>query len=161
MKYFAYGSNMSLERLHKRVPEAKNIGLLEIRSYTLKFHKKGEDGSAKCDALYTGNDQDSVIGVVFEIPPKGKLILDDIEGPGYDVKTLEVKDDAGKLLDVFLYVANQIDNSLAPYTWYLHHVVHGALEAKLPNDYVARIKQTSSTKDTNLAREMKELSIYQ
>ncbi len=48
MKYFAYGSNMSLARLKGRVPSAKRLGMFCLRNHQLAFHKiSKKDGSAK------------------------------------------------------------------------------------------------------------------
>ena len=55
--------------------------------HRLEFHKVGRDGSAKCDAFETGNPDDSVIGVVFDIHTAEKNYLDQAEGlgVGYDI----------------------------------------------------------------------------
>jgi hypothetical protein len=51
MQYFAYGSNMSLRRLRTRVPSAVKLGNATLFGHQLKFHKRSQDGSAKCDAM--------------------------------------------------------------------------------------------------------------
>ena len=45
--YFAYGSNLSRERLRARVPEAVAMGAARLPHWTLCFDKHGRDGSAK------------------------------------------------------------------------------------------------------------------
>ena len=45
MRYFAYGSNMSIARLSERAPSAEVIGVARLRSHVLRFHKVGTDGS--------------------------------------------------------------------------------------------------------------------
>ena len=39
VKYFAYGSNMSLVRLRERVPSAERLGVFILAEYQLRFHK--------------------------------------------------------------------------------------------------------------------------
>jgi len=41
MKYFAYGSNMSLLRLRARVPSAERIGMFTLVEHALRFHTNG------------------------------------------------------------------------------------------------------------------------
>ncbi len=64
MKYFAYGSNMSISRLRERVPSAVRLGIFFLEGHRLCFHKASEDGSAKCDAYQTNNPNDEVIGAL-------------------------------------------------------------------------------------------------
>lgn len=162
MKYFAYGSNMSLKRLKKRVPSASFIGRYTLAHYSLRFHKVGDDGSAKCDALFTKCTEDQVHGALFDIEPSEKQHLDSIEGvgKGYDEKVVTVFDDHGRQVEAYLYVATNIDSNLKPYTWYLQHVVVGAKEINLPTAYIRHIEQTDAILDPNTERCTKELSIY-
>jgi len=84
MKYFAYGSNMSLLRLRARVPNAERIGMFTLVEHSLRFHKwSRKDKSAKCDALFTGNPEYFVIGALFWIPREEKHPLDRAEGLGF------------------------------------------------------------------------------
>jgi hypothetical protein len=66
MKYFAYGSNMSLARLQARTPSARRLGTAVLESHDLRFHKAGKDGSGKCDVVHTGGAE-CVYGVLYEI----------------------------------------------------------------------------------------------
>ena len=78
-KYFAYGSNMSIARLRARVPGAERTGVFTLHEHALRFHKLSRnDGSGKCDAFYTGNASDRVVGALVELEPVGS---DLIEGP--------------------------------------------------------------------------------
>jgi hypothetical protein len=119
MKYFAYGSNMSLLRLRARVPSAERIGMFTLVEHSLRFHKwSRKDKSAKCDALFTGNPEDVVIGALFEIPHTEKGPLDRAEGLGfgYDEKRVTVTDALGNSLDAFTYCAKSTDPSLLPHS---------------------------------------------
>ena len=79
-KYFAYGSNMWTPRLRERVPSAEPMGIASVAGYRLRFHKRSIDGSAKCNAFYTGNNANVVWGVVFDILQAEKANLDRAEG---------------------------------------------------------------------------------
>lgn len=53
--YFAYGSNMLTERLIARTPSARPVGTSLLPGHRLTFHKRGRDGSGKCDAFETAH----------------------------------------------------------------------------------------------------------
>ena len=98
--YFAYGSNMSTPRLLNRVVSARAVAVACLPAHALRFHKRGRDGSAKCDAFYTGQDHDELHGVVYRIAAAEKPCLDECEGlgNGYDVKTVTVRGKNGTKL---------------------------------------------------------------
>jgi gamma-glutamylcyclotransferase (GGCT)/AIG2-like uncharacterized protein YtfP len=121
MLYFAYGSNMSSRRLcaENRVPSARRLCLATLPEHRLTFHKKSNDGSAKCDAYFTGDKADYVIGVLFEISQSEKRNLDRAEGLGYGYREekITVMTDSGEQ-NAVAYFATDIDSSLKPYDWY-------------------------------------------
>ncbi|MBU0944596.1 MAG: gamma-glutamylcyclotransferase [Proteobacteria bacterium] len=163
MKYFAYGSNMSQDRLKARVSSVRPIGVYMLNGHELKFHKIGRDGSAKCDASFTGSDKDVIEGVVFEIDPGEVAGLDLTEGvgKGYEKKLVIVTNTQGDTIEAFSYVATTIDDSLQPFTWYKTHVLIGARNAGLSAQYIFRIESLKAIKDLNQERERSELIIYE
>ncbi|WP_440875002.1 gamma-glutamylcyclotransferase family protein [Thalassotalea sp. PLHSN55] len=162
MKYFAYGSNMSTLRLQQRVPSAKKIGRYTLNKHQLRFHKASTDGSAKCDAYFTDNHTDQVIGALFEMDKSDKVFLDKAEGLGfgYDEKMVQVVNDDGEYVNALLYIATNINANLAPYSWYVNHVAIGAKETKLPTEQLNNILSTVSQEDKDLARDERERAIY-
>ena len=120
--YFAYGSNMSTPRLRYRVAGCRFTFVARLPSYRLCFHKRSNDGSAKCNALKTAMPADAVIGVVYEIPTNEKPALDRAEGlgRGYHEEMVRVLSPRGEEIAVCTYIADPafIDNSLKPYSWY-------------------------------------------
>jgi gamma-glutamylcyclotransferase len=159
MKYFAYGSNMCTNRLRERVSSAVVDQTAALHNFTLKFHKRSSDGSAKCDAFYTGNDAHKVYGVIFEIDESQKLDLDRWEGRGhgYDQITIQVHTDDG-MVEMFTYVADPkaIDDSLEPYSWYKELVLGGAIEHALPLFHVRAIQSVKEKEDLNRERDQKK-----
>lgn len=155
---------MSLPRLRERVPSAERVGIFTLPEHCLKFHKiSKKDGSGKCDAHFTGNPDDLVIGAVFEISDNEKEKLDKAEGLGYGYKQKEiiVYDAQGGSLEAFTYYATNTDPLMQPYTWYLFHVIYGAKETGVPADYLKAIESTISKEDPNLERDKDELSKYE
>ncbi len=161
MKYFAYGSNLSLNRLHARVPSAVPSGVFTLPRHKLIFHKIGRDGTAKCDAFLTGNPSDIVIGRLYEIDVMEKQNLDRAEGlgSGYDEKIIKVFNDSGSVMAA-TYYATDLDSTLKPFTWYKQHVLIGAREANLPEAYIAGIEAVPAIEDHDRIREAEQLAVH-
>ena len=162
MLYFSYGSNMSVVRLRARVARAEPLGVAVLTGHRLCFHKAGHDQSAKCDARYTGCEEDVVIGVLFELPEEDKPVLDGFEGlgRGYEVKIVALDRHDGSRVEAYTYYATAIDPGLRPYHWYKDHVLRGAREHGLPLDYCMAIECIESVTDPQPERQRQEMSIY-
>ena len=155
IKYFAYGSNLLPLRLRQRVASSKALGHTSLSGYQLRFHKKGQDGSGKCNVLYTGEAQHRVFGVVYEMRADERDLLDAAEnlGKGYELVHHQVQVQADNH-QVFLYVAppDYIDDSLLPYSWYRDLVVQGARTHGLPGDYIEAFLEVPSNLDPDADR---------
>ena len=118
---------MSTPRLTDRVPSVRAVTIAQLHKHKLKFHKKSNDGSAKCDAEYTNNAEDVMYGVVFQISASEKPELDIKEGlrKGYEEKIVSVIAQNGETLDAVTYYATNIDPSLNPYDWYKEPCLSG------------------------------------
>jgi GNAT superfamily N-acetyltransferase len=162
MKYFAYGSNMSLPRIRARLTQCDYLGVYRLEAHSLKFHKSSQDGSAKCDAFFTGSSSDYILGTLYEIDEKDKQTLDCIEGlgAGYNEKSVSVMDARGRIETARIYYATHIENRRLPFDWYHYHVITGAREARLPVDYIASIVQQAQQTDPDRQRFERELAIY-
>jgi hypothetical protein len=161
--YFSYGSNMSVKRLMDRVPSAEFKHVAILPEHRLAFHKCGRDGSAKCDIHHTRLEHDVVFGVVFSLLASEMPMLDEKEGlgKGYEKKIVEVQHaEGGGVVEALTYYATHVDSSLKPYYWYKEHVLVGAREAKLPEDYVRSIEMVDAIADSDYSRHLLELSIY-
>jgi cation transport regulator ChaC len=160
--YFAYGSNMLSRRFKHstRVPSARLVGVGSIQGYRLTFDKRSTSGSGKCDAEATGNLDDRVHGVVYEIPRDEKRRLDRVEalGQGYAEKIVEVSL-AGRPVSAIMYYATDKDISLKPYHWYKAHVLAGAQEHGLPDEYIASLERVQSIDDPDAGRTARETAI--
>lgn len=160
--YFAYGSNMSVERITERVLSAEKIGVAKLTGYSLKFHKVSNDGSGKCDVLQTNNAENIVYGVLF------KLHINDIEkldyferrGKGYERISISTALETGEFCDAETYVATNINPVLRPYSWYKEHVMRGAKSNGLPETYISALNTVVADIDPDTDRHMREMSIY-
>ncbi|GGK83292.1 hypothetical protein GCM10007941_37300 [Amphritea balenae] len=162
LNYFAYGSNMSLARIRARVPGCVFKGRAVLARHQLRFHKKGRDGSAKCDAFYTGDNEHVIHGVLFSLTTGERIVLDSYEGlgKGYERKQILLQQDSLSF-SAFLYYATAIDARLQPFNWYKQHVITGAEEAGLPSAYINYLCSISSVNDPDVRRTAEQLAIYQ
>ena len=150
---FSYGSNMLVRRLQERAPSARAIAPGALMSHALRWHKVGRDNSGKCDAFATGNDDDVVYGVLYDISAEDKPSLDAAEGlgAGYEEKEVGIHTATG-VVRAHLYYATHTDPAMVPFGWYQALVVAGAQQHALPAGYVARLMATASIADPDAAR---------
>lgn len=161
--YFAYGSNMAIERLRARVSSAELICVAVLDHHQLKFHKPSKkDGSGKCDAAHTGNPEDRVFGTLYSIQDSQLPKLDVFEGCGYgyERKTVTVNSEWNEIFLAETYIATQIDSRLRPLDWYKEHVLRGAIAAGLPSNYIDEIQAIVADVDSDEKRRTTELAIY-
>ncbi len=153
---------MSLKRLRQRTPSAVSLGTFSLPKHQLVFHKHGKDDSAKCDAYYTGDTVNIVVGRLYEIDKIEKPSLDQAEGlgNGYEEKVIRVFDTKGVTVKAITYYATNINNTLKPFTWYKQHVLIGAKEANLPVEYIRIIEAILAVEDYDKVREMEQFSLH-
>jgi cation transport regulator ChaC len=159
--YFAYGSNMSSKRLLRRVRAAQVLGIGTLRSHRLAFQKVSDvDGSGKADIVT--HDSEHVMGVLYRLDAEAKATLDRHEGlgTGYAEKQVTVIDGNGSIVTALVYIATITDPNLKPFTWYLQHVIEGAVEAGLPESYLQTLSQIETEEDPDTVRVRRELTIY-
>jgi gamma-glutamylcyclotransferase len=158
---FSFGSNMSSNRLLARLPNAKRMGTAVLKGYELTFNMAFSDGSGKCTIVPSNAPDAIVYGVVYEISESEKAILDSIEGPNYDCVDINVTFLNQQSIQAHCYIANQIDDSLLPYDWYVQHVYRGALEAGVPKHYSDNILSYAHKPDSNQQRAAIEFAVHQ
>jgi len=135
--YLAYGSNLHPGRLRRRTPSARLLGTTTLRGWGLHWHKRGVDGSGKCNVVAGQGAASEVHGAVYAIASAERAALDAAEGEGYGARTLKIPE-YGR---VFLYMARPqyVVEGLRPYRWYRDYVVRGARYHGFPASYVAHI----------------------
>ncbi len=153
---------MSTPRLTARVPSARAVCSARLENHRLIFHKKGRDGSAKCDVEESAGGESCVYGVVYRILAVEKALLDAHEGlgRGYAEKSVTLSSRTVNSFSAVTYFATHIDASLKPYHWYKEHVFRGAREHDLPPEYVQAIQAVDSIPDPDELKQQAELAIY-
>ncbi|PKL42005.1 MAG: gamma-glutamylcyclotransferase [Candidatus Riflebacteria bacterium HGW-Riflebacteria-1] len=132
IKYFAYGSNMSLEQMKKRCPQHKVVGQGTLHGYRWIINSRGY-------ANIIQSESDYVIGVVYEISASDEACLDRKEGVAkgcYNKETLDISTGDAQITCI-VYI-DPIVTEGAPKEEYIGRIEDGIRDAKLPPDYVAR-----------------------
>ncbi|SHI55542.1 AIG2-like family protein [Malonomonas rubra DSM 5091] len=163
MYYLAYGSNMAAARLQQRIPSARPLGVVTLTGHRLTFDNAStKDGSGKCDALLTDDPADKVFAVLYRFDPLEKPVLDGYEGVGVEYRDAFVAVEApnGDVIKALIYYGTNPNPLLKPFHWYKEHVLRGALENALPDEYVSAIKSVAAVDDADEQRVQRELAIY-
>ena len=159
LHYLAYGSNLYPQRLQERVLSAGLIGTVGLMGWRLKFHKRGQDSTAKCNIIQTGKTADVVYGAVYEIHANEKDQLDKIEGldAGYSLAQIDIAEQG----TAFFYVAEKeyIDNDLLPFAWYKELVMAGGRFHIFPQAYLAQIASVKTLTDADKGRHQRNMKI--
>ena len=136
--YLAYGSNLLLSRMKKRVPSAKKKFSSKLDGFKLVFNKIGKDKTAKCNIEIDA--QSHIFCLVYEIDAEERKYLDKAEGLG---KGYEIKETYLNGVKVFYYIAqkNYIDNNLKPSKQYFNYVSEGVKENLFPDSYQIYIEE--------------------
>lgn len=161
--YLAYGSNMAESRLQQRIGSAVKIGLVHLPGHRLTFaNASTKDGSAKCNALFTDEPNHRVIAVLYRMSAAEKPLLDQFEGLGVEYRDafIPIRLPDGNSAEALIYYATNLNPDLRPYHWYKEHVLRGAAENRLPEDYTASIRAVESIDDPDPERPARELAIY-
>ena len=105
--YFAYGSNINLEQMAHRCPDAEVVGSVTLAGYELTFRGR-TDGSGV--ANIEPKDGASVPGLLWRITPKCEQALDHYEGVPrlYVQQDVTVRDADGKEYAVMAYVMTDL-----------------------------------------------------
>lgn len=134
--YFAYGSNMNLDQMNFRCPNAEVIGAVRLEDYKLAF----------CGATLHGvatilpAEGEHVDGVLWAITEKCEQSLDSYEGYpnlyGKQMITVEQKD--GTKVETMVYVMNEPykNHQAKPSPTYLRGILEGCRENGVPTDHV-------------------------
>jgi hypothetical protein len=108
-------------------------------------------------------ESDIIQGVIYEINPVEKPILDRIEslGCGYYEKYEWVITQGNARHYVQFYVAMEawIDPDLAPFDWYKEYVVRGAMENSLQEDYIEKLRGILCREDPVRTRREKHFTV--
>ena len=119
--YFAYGSNLDLEQMAQRCPDAEIVGPVRLENYELRFRGSGF-------ATVAPKKGSVVYGLVWKLTPNCEQSLDRYEGyPHFYCKTeLELPlAETGKKLTAFVYIMHEERKLGIPTSAYIRTCVDG------------------------------------
>lgn len=161
--YFAYGSNLLAVRLRGagRAPRATPVAAGRLCGFRLAFHKRGRDGSGKCDVTVTDEASDVVWGALWEVSSEELATLDAAEGTGYRREPVRVDAVGGGTIRAQTYLARPdwVDPSLRPFDWYLGLVLAGARERGLPEEWLRRLEGVTARSDADGRRRARFMAL--
>lgn len=158
IRYVAYGSNLHPTRLTERVPSARLRGCVALEGYELRFHKRGVDGSGKCNIVEAPG---RVFAAVFDLDLGERHRLDAAEslGTGYREMQLTVRGHGR----CFTYTAieSQIDDELLPYSWYKSLVLLGCAFNGFSREYLASVEAVPERRDPDRDRHLENMRLVE
>ena len=160
--YFAYGSNMNLDQMAFRCPEAEVVGVVRVDDYRLTF----------CGSSYAGvatilpQPGSHVDGVLWRISEADEKHLDFYEGfPRlYGKEPIEVTDHNGQKMTVMVYTMNSPFKEclMPPSEGYLGGIIEGCLQNGLDPSSIReeafRLQKEKEKTDTTHNRKSKKVS---
>lgn len=149
MRYLAYGSNLHPLRIGMRVESARFLGTAFVGGWSLKFHKRGKDGSGKCNIVAGG---DGVHAAIYRLSDADHVVLDRIEGLGYGYEAGTIDVPGFGACHAYLGDPEYLDDSLAPFDWYRALVLLGARYHGFPSGYVETIAAVRAEQDPDAVR---------
>lgn len=144
--YFAYGSNLWIEQMIRRVgPSCVDVApeVAHLSDYRLAFNMRGESGETFANIRSPGA---GVWGVVYRCDAEALAQLDEYES-GYERVAIQVTDRAGQARAAVAYVAQEdrVCDAGAPAEAYLERILVGARQHGLPPEYVAHIEALAAS----------------
>ena len=126
--YFAYGSNINLEQMDYRCPDATVVGPVVLENYELLFRRGGF-------ATIAPKEGGRVHGLLWSITPECERSLDYYEGYPrfYDKQTVTVRDGLGRELPVMAYIMDgRFREPMLPAESYYKGILEGYRQNGLP-----------------------------
>nr|BAN20850.1 conserved hypothetical protein [Riptortus pedestris] len=148
-RYFAYGSNLLEKRIHINNPTAKRVSIGKLQNFRLDFNYWSERWGGNA-ATVVPDDNECVWGAIWDIDNSNMADLDRQEGVDagvYKVINVNVEDPSGANMTCRSYqlcslptYSPQLPSSRYPSKIYLDTIIKGAVESKLPNDYIEKLR---------------------
>lgn len=143
--YFAYGSNLLKERLHVMNPTAEFVEVGFIQGYSLGFYGTSTLWHGSYATVYKTSPDAKVFGCVWRLKMEDSQSLD-LQEIGYrriDVD-VHVAHEPRDIIKCRTYEILDIDRFIPgkdlPSPHYKHVIVSGAIEHRLPEEYIKQLK---------------------
>lgn len=128
---------MSSERLKERVPTAWSVTTARLNNYRFICNKIGGSNTAYANIEY--DPASHIFGVIYKLKPDDFNTLDIYEG-NYQRKGVKVETNS-KEINAITYISDYTGDDLQVADWYQEHILTGAREHQLPEEYIQTIKR--------------------
>jgi gamma-glutamylcyclotransferase (GGCT)/AIG2-like uncharacterized protein YtfP len=129
VKYFAYGSNMDLQRIKSRGVNVYNIEKGVLNNWRLVFNVIDEDVAGSGFANIQPYEKSQVEGIIYSIDELSVINLDKFEDYpiDYSKEILKVKDESNQYIECLVYVGqlDRLKPNLKPTSSYLQFILNG------------------------------------
>lgn len=137
--YFAYGSNMNLEQMEYRCPDAEVVGKAVLKDCRLVF-RGNRNGNGVASVVPDPGKE--VQGLLWKITPRCEQSLDFYEGYPwlYGKEEITVQTKTGEVTKAAVYIMNEPYQSqpALPCDLYLKGILDGCRQNQLPQKDVRR-----------------------
>ena len=140
INYFAFGSNMSAQRMHDRLGWSPSRSGVILPDYEMVFNKNSNDGG-KANIMYSPSN--IVEGILYSVNEEDLLILDKYEGVAakqYKRYDIEVRDNNKISISAVAYKALNTGKIFAPTREYLNYILEG--KEFLSREYYLKLEST-------------------
>ena len=142
LNYFAFGSNMSAQRMHERLGWSPSRSGVILPDYEMIFNKHSNDGG-KANIMYSPGDL--VEGILYSVYEKDLVVLDKFEGVAadqYKRYDIEVRNHNKNSIAAVAYKALNTGKVSAPTEEYLNYILEG--KEFLSPVYYKKLKSTET-----------------
>ena len=142
LNYFAFGSNMSAQRMHERLGWSPSRSGAILPDYEMIFNKHSNDGGKANIMSSPGN---IVEGILYSVNEEDLLILDKFEGVSskqYKRYEIEVRNNNKISIPAVAYKALNTGEVSAPTENYLNYILEG--REFLSPRYYSKLKSTET-----------------
>ena len=125
LNYFAFGSNMSAQRMNDRLGWSPSRTGAILNDYVMVFNKHSNDGG-KANIMYSPGNL--VEGIIYSVNEEDLLILDKYEGVAteqYKRYYIKVRDNNKQPIAAVAYKALNTGKVFAPTEEYLNYILEG------------------------------------
>ncbi len=132
--YLAYGSNINLNQMAHRCPDASVVGPVTLENYELLFRRGGF-------ATIAPSEGGTVHGLLWNLTPDCERSLDRYEGfrRFYYKQQVPVRDSAGRELSVMAYIMDErFREPMLPSTTYYNGILEGYHQNNMPTEPLKR-----------------------
>lgn len=146
--YFAFGSNVDLDRIRKRCPSAQSLTTGKLEDYKLVFNMMGnkEEGKGGGIANIEESIGDYVLGALYRIDKQELQELNVLEqSMNYSVETMDIIVTEDYSIDATVYISHEKSSErYAPTKSYRNFIIKGMESNKFPDDYQSEVKRMMS-----------------